>query len=267
MNPGGSSKDRFAKALLTAIKSQGSESRIAEIVEGSSGSTGISMALLSKVFGYRCTIFMPMDQSAEKRHWLTLFGAKLSLVQPASFVNPEHYANMAEDYAKKHLDYCLYADQFENPLNWQAHYETTGPEIWAQSRGQITAVVLSSGTAGTLAGVSKYLKRDCDKSIKIVAADPPGSGIYGKVKYGTMWSPKEAEGQRRRNQVDSIVQGVGLNRITSLLHECMIDDAILVPDEETVAMAQYLLNVEGKPSFYTSSLDHFTYYFKRSFCW
>ena len=244
MNPGGSSKDRFAKALLDSLPKTDDCFRIDEIVEGTSGSTGISLSLLCKVYGYRCTIFMSVDQSVEKRQWMQLYGAHLMLVSPASFVNPDHYVNRAESYSKESST-RLYADQFESPLNAAAHFATTGPEIWAQTRGNISAIVLSAGTAGTLSGVSRFIKECCDDRVRIAVADPPGSGIYGKVVHGTMWSPFEREGTRKRNQVDSIVQGVGLNRITSILEECIIDDAFIVSDEETRAMARYLLNVEG----------------------
>lgn len=193
---------------------------------------------------------MSSEQSIEKRHWMTLYGCQLFTVDPASFVSPEHFVKRAEEYVAEDSSTRFYADQFENAINEKCHYETTGPEIWEQTNGMVSAVVLSAGTAGTLAGVSQYLKEVSAGNVQIYVADPPGSGIVNMVHYGTMWSPCEAEGKRTRNQVDSLVQGVGLNRITSLLADSVIDDAFLIPDSDTLSMASYLLNVEGIISFH-----------------
>ena len=155
----------------------------------------------------------------------------------------------------------FFADQFENPSNFWAHYNGTGPEIWRQTGGLIDAFVAGAGTGGTLSGCAAYLKRvSCDpdessrgggfirrpgsaQEVKVVLADPQGSGLYNKVKYGVMYSSTEAEGKRRRHQVDSVVEGIGINRITRNLHmglQC-IDDAERVSDDQAARMGRYLI--------------------------
>lgn len=248
INYGGSSKDRFAKKIMETLTSKYDCNNI-EIVEGSTGSTGISLAIATKIYNLSsCTIFMPSDQSREKQQWMELYGAKVIRVPPASFVNPENYVKRAQAYSQsKNSNHTIYyVDQFENDLNHLTHYETTGPEIWNQTYHQVDAVVLSAGTAGTISGVGQYLKEQ-SSSIKIILADPPGSGLYHWIKNGILYSPQEKEGTRRRHQTDSIVQGAGMNRLTSILLKARewIDDAIQVSDEETIQMSQYLLKNEG----------------------
>lgn len=220
-----------------------------EIVEGSSGSTGISLSMMARVYGASCTIFMPSDQSIEKQQWMRIYGANLVLVPPASYANPENYVKRAQAYAaekSRNGDSIVYVDQFESSFNHQVHYETTGPEIWYQTAQQVDAVVLSAGTAGTISGVGQYLKEQ-NPNILVILADPEGSGIYNLIKHGTLYTEKEKEGTRKRNQTDSIVQGVGMNRMTGLLSRAShwIDDAVHVPDDEVKSMSLSLLQQEG----------------------
>jgi len=121
----------------------------------------------------------------------------------------------------------LFADQFENEANFRAHFSTTGPEIWTQTGGKIDAFVAASGTGGTIAGVSRYLKQQNDK-IKAYLVDPPGSGLYNKVVKGVMYAQTEAEGTRRRHQVDTITEGIGINRITANFEQAALDGAFKV---------------------------------------
>jgi cysteine synthase A len=290
MNPSGSPKDRFTKKFLDQLEAReeeelnpslGAESGTpslrssaspssprTEVVEGSSGSTGISLALMCAVRGQRpCRIFMPSDQSAEKQAWMRLFGAIVDLVPPAAFANPSHFVRQAERFVQERRSgmspygvggtaagaTAVFVDQFEAEANSQAHYETTGPEIWEQTLcaghrvcgRRLDAVVLSAGTSGTLAGVSKALK-DRDPSIWVLLADPPGSGLAGAVRHGTLFGgATEMEGTRRRAQVDSIVQGVGLNRWTRLFRSSLVDDAVRIEDLETILMSRFLVQHEG----------------------
>ncbi|GAA95411.1 uncharacterized protein L969DRAFT_101530 [Mixia osmundae IAM 14324] len=164
----------------------------------------------------------------------------------------DHDAVFHENTPKGHEDDLeklprgFFADQFENLANYEAHLKTTGPEIWRQTNGEIDAFVAGAGTGGTLAGVGRYLK-GYDDSIKLVLADPQGSGLFNKVKQGVMYASTEAEGKRRRHQVDSIVEGIGINRITRNFDQVVsfIDDAISVTDAEAVAMSRHLAYNDG----------------------
>ncbi|KAL7419687.1 Cysteine synthase 2 [Cryptotrichosporon argae] len=140
----------------------------------------------------------------------------------------------------------FFADQFENESNFQAHYKGTGPEIVRQTGGRVDAFVSGAGTGGTIAGTGRYLKKAIH-GVKVVLADPDGSGLFNKVKYGVMFDPKESEGKKRRHQVDTVVEGIGINRITHNFHIGldMIDDAYRISDAEAVAMSRYLVTHDG----------------------
>ena len=195
---------------------------------------------------------MPSDQATEKSDLLLKLGAVVERVPPASIVDPMHFVNRARDLAAAHTadpdrpGRGYFADQFENDSNWRAHYEGTGPEIFQQCGGMLDAFVAGAGTGGTVAGVSQYLHQNLP-GVSIVLADPQGSGLLNKVKYGVMYNPKEQEGTRRRHQVDSIVEGIGLNRITANFEVgCeLIDDAIRVDDEQAMALARWLVEKDG----------------------
>lgn len=157
------------------------------------------------------------------------------------------HASENEPYAR-----AFFADQFETEANFSAHYHNTGPEIWAQTAGRVDAFVSGAGTGGTIAGVAAYLKetareQNVQEEPLIVVADPPGSGVYNRVKYGVMYSGTEAEGTRRRHQVDTVVEGVGLNRLTRNLELGLpyIDDAVQVTDDEAVRMSRYVAAHDG----------------------
>lgn len=197
---------------------------------------------------------MPSDVAAEKSDLLLKLGAIVERVQPASIIDPEHYVNRARALAAEHTaDPCIrgkgyFADQFENEANWRAHYEGTGPEIYEQCSGKLDAFVAGAGTGGTIAGVARYLKGEMgEDGVKIVLADPQGSGLYNKIKNGVMFNATEREGQRRRHQVDTIVEGIGINRVTANFEvgRELIDDAINVTDDQALAMARWLVEKDG----------------------
>lgn len=195
---------------------------------------------------------MPSDQASEKSDLLLKLGAVVERVPPAPIVDPSHFVNRARSLADEHTSddnrpgRGYFADQFENEANWQAHFEGTAPEIFRQCGGRVDAFVAGAGTGGTIAGVGKYLKGKLP-AIRIVLADPQGSGLYNKIQYGVMFDPKEREGTRRRQQVDTIVEGIGINRITSNFEAGreLIDDAIKVEDHQALAMARWLVEKDG----------------------
>ncbi|CAO3645684.1 unnamed protein product [Cunninghamella blakesleeana] len=262
LNPGGSSKDRVALNIIqSAEKSnilkphQGST-----VFEGTVGSTGISIAMISRAKGYNAWIVMPDDQAKEKYQLLEKLGAHVEKVRPVSIIDKNQFVNLArtraatfgknetnKDVTIEHQEKVGYfADQFENEANFQVHYQTTGPEIYQQTDGQLDALVLGAGTGGTLSGLTCYLKPLVPK-LKIFLADPQGSGLYNKVKYNTMYSPTEKEGTRKRHQVDTVVEGIGINRLTRNfdLGRRWVDDAYRVTDDEAVRMSRFLVREDG----------------------
>ena len=214
------------------------------IYEGTAGSTGISLSLVAKAKGMNCHVFVPNDQAKEKTDMLEKFGAKVERVPPVPFVDPLHFCNRAKKCGEENEN-GFFSDQFETDANWRAHYLTTGPEIWRQTGGKLDGFVMGAGTSGTIAGVSKFLKEK-NEEIKVVLADPPGSSLYHKVNNDVCYAPEEEEGKRRRNQVDTVAEGVGITgRVTNNFMEAKIDKAYRVTDQQCVEMANYLLNNEG----------------------
>ncbi|KAJ2155907.1 Cysteine synthase 2 [Coemansia sp. RSA 552] len=261
LNPGGSSKDRIALYLIEQAEAAGMlvPHTGSCIFEGTSGSTGISLAMVARAKGYLCHIVMPSDQAVEKSQLLERHGAEVERVAPCSIVDKNNFVNVArrraaefgrDDPDGKRRGY--FVDQFENPLNSQAHFKTTGPEIYRQTRGRLDVFVHGSGTGGTIAGVTHYLKRRVP-GLKSYLADPQGSGLANKVNHGVMFAETEREGTRRRQQVDTLVEGVGLNRLTrnfaNLLpgqgRGCVLDGAVSVSDGEAVSMSRWLMANDG----------------------
>lgn len=195
---------------------------------------------------------MPSDVSTEKSDLLIKLGATVERVPPASIIDPNQFVNTARRRAQEHSSSSsrpgngFFADQFENPANYLAHQLTTGPEIFTQCNGNLDIFVAGAGTGGTLSGVALALK-PLLPNLQIVLADPQGSSLYNKIKYGVMFSPTEAEGTRRRHQVDSVVEGVGINRLTRNFEMGMelVDDAVRVTDGEARAMARWVVQKEG----------------------
>ncbi|EQC41797.1 cysteine synthase A [Saprolegnia diclina VS20] len=243
LNPGGSSKDRVAKGIVEDAEARGLLSPGGTIVEGTSGSTGISLALIARAKGYKCLIVMPDDQAKEKSDLLTQFGAAVEFVKPASIVNAKHYVNQARRRASE-IPGGYFADQFENLANCDVHYYTTGREIWEQTDGQVDAYVMSAGTGGTIAGVSLYLKEK-NPAVQVILADPPGSSLYNKVRHNVCYAPQQSERTVKRHRYDTIAEGIGIDRLTANFAKARIDDAYRVTDQEAIDMSRYLLLEEG----------------------
>ncbi|CAG8091475.1 unnamed protein product [Penicillium salamii] len=237
------------------------------IYEGTSGSTGISLATLARAKGYLAHICLPSDQAIEKSNLLLKLGAIVDRVPPAPIVEKDNFVNRARALAKTHTASSglestseddlttdermtrgrgFFADQFENEANWRAHYDGTGPELYAQCGGQIDAFVAGAGTGGTISGVARFLKPLLPK-LEVVLADPQGSGLFNRVVYGVMFDVKEREGTRRRRQVDTIVEGIGINRVTANFEagKELVDDAVRVTDAQALAMARWLVEKDG----------------------
>lgn len=195
---------------------------------------------------------MPSDQSTEKSSLLLKLGAIVDRVPPAPIVDPAHFVNRARSLAAEHSadparpGRGYFANQFENEANWQAHFSGTAPEIFQQCGGHLDVFVAGAGTGGTIAGVARYLKPRLPE-LQVVLADPQGSGLYNRIKYGVLFDEKEREGTRRRGQVDTIVEGIGLNRVTRNFEAGreLIDDAVRVEDEQAVQMAKWLVEKDG----------------------
>ena len=195
---------------------------------------------------------MPSDQAIEKSSQLLKLGAIVERVPPAPIVDQMHFVNRARNLALEHTNdptkkgRGFFADQFETEANWKAHFEGTGPEIFRQCDGRLDAFVAGAGTGGTITGVAKYLKSKLPK-VKIILADPQGSGLFNRINYGVMFDPKEREGTRRRQQVDTVVEGIGITRVTANFEAGreLIDEAVRVSDEQALKMARWLVAMDG----------------------
>ena len=157
-----------------------------EIVEASSGSTAISLVQICKILGIKVTLFLTDDLAEDKYTYLETLGANIVKVPQVSIVDSKHFFNQARDYAISHNAFFL--NQFENLDNAEMHYKTTGPEIMAQMNGQIDAFVCGAGTGGTIAGISRYFKEQTNRRVDMILADPEGSGLHSKVKYGILFT-------------------------------------------------------------------------------
>jgi cysteine synthase A len=229
------------------------------VVEGTSGSTGISLSTLAAQRGHSIIIVMPDDQSKEKQTILKCLGAVLHVVPTASISNPNHYVNIAQKIARIINDdfgsygiKASFMNQFENEANFLAHYKTTGPEIWQQTYGSIQAFCMSSGTGGTISGVGTYLKEQSklkESDCKVCLVDPPGSSLYNKVKYNVAFAKEQSERGLLRHRYDTIAEGIGLDRLTNNfslgVEHGVLDDAVRVTDQEAVDFAHWLLKEEG----------------------
>ena len=231
MNPGGSVKDRAALAIIADAEARGLLQPGGTIVEGTAGNTGIGLTLVANARGYRSVIVMPETQSQEKIDFLRMIGADLRLVPAKPFRDPGNYVHVSRRLAEE-LG-AVYANQFDNLANRAGHRATTGAEILAQTGGRIDAFTCACGTGGTLAGVSDALKAHA-QDIRIVLADPEGSGLYGWVKAGDL-----------SVQGSSITEGIGQSRVPGNLEAAAIDDALRIPDAEALEVVFALLKHEG----------------------
>ncbi len=237
MNPGQSVKDRAALFIIRDAVKRGLLRPGGVVVEGTAGNTGIGLALVANALGYRTVIVIPETQSQEKKDTLRLCGAELIEVPAVPYANPNNYVKLsgrlAEQLAKSEPNGAIWANQFDNVANRQAHIDTTAPEIWRQTDGKVDGFVAAVGSGGTLAGVSIGLKQ-FNPNVKAVLADPMGAALYSYYKTGTL----KAEGS-------SITEGIGQGRITANLEGAVVDDAYQIPDDEAVRIIFDLLLHEG----------------------
>lgn len=239
VNPGGSIKDRAVLRIIDEAERDGRLRPGATLYEGTVGSTGISLAVIARAKGYRCHIVMPDDQALEKYQILRALGAHVEQVRPVSIVDADQFVNLARRRAADDAN-GFFLDQFENLANARAHFAGTAAEIWRQTGGHVDAFVAGAGTGGTLAGVSAFLRQRLPR-VRIALADPPGSGLFNKVRRGVMYDAAEAEGRRARHQVDTVTEGVGINRVTRNFARAHVDVAFRVTDTESVHMARHLM--------------------------
>lgn len=232
LNPGGSVKDRAALYIIKDAEEKGALLPGGTVVEGTAGNTGIGLAHICNAKGYKCLIIIPDTQSQEKMDALRALGAEVRPVPAVPYKDPNNYVKLSGTIAAS-MENAIWANQFDNLANRRAHYETTGPEIWAQTDGKVDAWVTSTGTGGTYAGVGMYLKEK-NPAIKCVVADPMGSGLYSYIKTGEI----KMEG-------NSITEGIGNSRITANMEGTPADDAIRIDDEEAIRVVYQLLRQDG----------------------
>ncbi|NKB57002.1 MAG: cysteine synthase A [Alphaproteobacteria bacterium] len=237
LNPGGSVKDRAALYIVLDAEERSILRPGGLIVEGTAGNTGIGLALVANARGYRTLIVIPETQSQEKRDMLRLCGAEL-LENPAlPYKNPDNYVHVSErvaaEKAKTEPNGALWANQWDNTANRDAHLKSTGPEIWEQTDGTVDGFTCAIGTGGTLAGMSMFLKGK-NKDIATAVADPMGAAMYNYFKHGEL-----------KSEGSSITEGIGQGRITGNIEGAPIDDAYQIPDSEAVQICFDLLKDEG----------------------
>lgn len=235
LNPGQSVKDRAALYIIRDAVARGALKPGGTIVEGTAGNTGIGLALVGASMGFRSVIVIPETQSQEKKDMLRLAGAQLVEVPAAPYKNPNNYVRysgrLAEALAKTEANGAIWANQFDNTANRQAHVETTGPEIWDQTAGRVDGFICAVGSGGTLAGVAMALQ---PKGVKIGLADPEGAALHGFYTEGVL----KAEGS-------SITEGIGQGRITANLEGFTPDMSFRIPDSEALPIVFDLLEHEG----------------------
>jgi len=236
-NPGGSVKDRAALALIRDAEEKKLITKGGIIVEGTAGNTGIGLCLLGNSIGYKTIIVMNDNQTQEKKDLLRNIGADLRLVPPKPYKDENNFVKyagrLADELKSSNNHGVVWANQFDNTANMKGHYETTGPEIWEQTDGKVDGFVCSSGTGGTIAGVSSFLKEK-NKDIKIYLSDPSGSSLYNYVENGEL-----------KSEGNSITEGIGSSRITANFAKATIDGAFSISDHESLPVLFDLIEKEG----------------------
>lgn len=237
LNPGQSVKDRAALSIIRAAEADGSLQPGGTVVEGTAGNTGIGLAMVCSALGYRCKIVMPCTQSQEKKDAVKLLGAELVEVDAVPYANPNNYVHfsqrLAEELNNSEANGAIWANQFDNIANRQAHLVATGPEIFEQTDGAVNGFICAVGSGGTLGGVSMALKAR-NPNIKIGVADPHGSKMYSYYTDGVL----ESEG-------GSVTEGIGQGRITENLKDVQIDKAYRISDKEALEIIFSLNQLEG----------------------
>ena len=237
LNPGQSVKDRAALWIIRDAERRGLLKPGGLIVEGTAGNTGIGLSMVGAALGYRTVIVIPETQSQEKKDMLSLCGAALVEVPAVPYRDPNNYVRYSERLAQAldgdHPAGALWANQFDNIANRQAHIESTAPEIWQQTGGRIDGFICAVGTGGTLAGVAHGL-REHDPSIRIGLADPQGASLCSYYECGVL-----------RSEGSSISEGIGQSRITENLRDLEVDYPYTIPDDEALRIVFSLLREEG----------------------
>ncbi|KAK4040890.1 cysteine synthase [Parachaetomium inaequale] len=236
-NPGGSIKDRAALYVVLDAEERGLLRPGGTVVEGTAGNTGIGLAHVCRSKGYKLVIYMPDTQSQGKIDLLRLLGAEVHPVPAVAFDNPQNYNHQAKRHAES-LPNAVWTNQFDNTANRRAHLETTGPEIWHQTGGKVDAFTCSTGTAGTLAGITRYLKDVSGGKVKSFLADPPGSVLHSYISSG---------GKLVERSGSSITEGIGQGRITDNLAPDLglLDGSLHISDEKSIEMVYRCLDEEG----------------------
>ena len=237
LNPGQSVKDRAALGIIRDAESKGLLKPGGTIVEGTAGNTGIGLALVGTALGYKVVIVMPRTQSQEKKDAIQILGAKLIEVDALPYKNPNNYIHysrrLAEEMNETEPNGVIWANQFDNVANRQAHIDTTGPEIYEQTDGKVDAFICAVGSGGTLGGVSMALKAR-NPDIQIGIADPGGAALYEYYKNGEL-----------KSEGTSITEGIGQGRITANLEDIVVDHAFRVHDAEALNVIYQLIQEEG----------------------
>jgi cysteine synthase A len=237
LNPGGSVKDRAALFIILDAEERQLLEQGGLVIEGTAGNTGIGLALVGNARGYRTLIVIPETQSQEKKDMLRLCGAELREVPAVPYRDPNHYIHVAERLAKELAETephgALYANQWDNPANREAHYRTTGPEIWEQTDGRVDGFICAIGTGGTLAGVDAFLKERRSEMVTALA-DPMGAAMYHYFTHGEL-----------KSEGTSVTEGIGQGHITGNLDGLTVDEAYQIPDEEALPILFDLLKEEG----------------------
>ena len=237
MNPGGSVKDRTALGIIRDAEASGKLRPGGVIVEGTAGNTGIGLTVVGNALGYQTVIVMPQNASKEKIDQVEMLGAELILVPSASYANPQHYIHTAEEVAegrgKREPNGAIWTKQFDNPANKQVHYDTTGPEIWDQTAGEVDGFICAVGTGGSLSGIAAAL-RERKPGVKIGLCDPKGSGLYNHYQHGELTTEGE-----------SIVEGIGVTFVPGNLEGLEVDFCYQIEDEEALPYIYQLLKDEG----------------------
>ncbi|WP_424973907.1 cysteine synthase A [Dinoroseobacter sp. S124A] len=235
LNPGQSVKDRAALYIIRDAVARGALKPGGTIVEGTAGNTGIGLALVGASMGFKTVIVIPETQSEEKKDMLRLAGAELVQVPAAPYRNPNNYVHysrrLAEQLAKTEPNGAVWANQFDNTANRQAHVETTGPEIWEQTGGKVDGFICAAGSGGTVAGVGMALQ---PKGVKVGLADPDGAALYHYYAHGSL-----------KSEGSSISEGIGQGRITANLEGFTPDYSYNIPDSEALPLVFDLLREEG----------------------
>lgn len=231
LNPGQSVKDRAALGIVRDAEAKGLLKPGGRIVEGTAGNTGIGLAMVASALGYRTTIVMPRTQSQEKKDAIRLLGAELVEVDAVPYANPDNYVRYSERLARD-LG-AVWANQFDNTANRQAHYLSTGPEIFAQTGGRVDGFICAVGSGGTLSGVAAAL-RERRPTVKIGLADPHGAALYNWYKDGVL-----------KSEGSSISEGIGQGRVTANLEGLAVDFPFRVSDEEMLRVLYDLIQYEG----------------------